>query len=97
MDYISQIFERATLQQICSFLMSGSECAFEAKSYRQRLREASDAIDTVIRENFPKVLEFESITDRIQNYIGESENVYMEIGLQCGLLLAAQILENLKK
>ncbi|WP_158289725.1 MULTISPECIES: hypothetical protein [Paenibacillaceae] len=38
--------------------------------------------------------EFEEVTTKVYDYAGTCEDVYMEIGLQCGFMLAVQMLAN---
>lgn len=99
MDYITEIFSRLDIQQIREFLLHGVECVeVNTKTYMERLKEAQKPVINMIHRYFPdEMKENEKITDCIWLYSGEIEDVYMEIGLQCGFVLAMQIMSNTKK
>ena len=60
------------------------------KNYRDRIEEArKPAIDFTLRR-FPDKKECEEITALIYDYATACQDVYMEIGLQCGFQLAAK-------
>lgn len=91
MNFISEIFERANLQQICDFLLYGAEAVqISDKSYEQRIKEADHQMIAVIKENLPNYndTEIENVINRISNYCLDLEKVYMEIGIQCGIMLS---------
>lgn len=94
MSYISEIFKRANIQDIASFFMYGTECGnLSFKSYEERLNEADENIHKFIVDE-PLNMERQdknNLFDCIMLYVNIKENVYMEIGLQCGFLLASQI------
>lgn len=95
MSYYSKIFERLDIQQIREFLLYGTECIQkDPRSYKQRMDTASDEMHKLLDELFPDRSEREKIADAICDYSDECKSVYMEIGLQCGLKLAAQIWKN---
>ncbi len=97
MDYITEIFSRLDIQQIREFLMHGVEC-IEVKSegYLERLEKSHKPVNDIIYHYFPEREENDKIMDRIGLCLGEAEDVYMEIGLQCGFILAMQIISNTK-
>lgn len=92
MNYISNIFKRAHIQQIREFLLSGAECVrINEKTYIERLEEAQKKAFDKLLDIIPDEEEYEEILSNIIGYIGETEDVYMEIGLQCGAMLAQQL------
>lgn len=98
MSYISDIFDRLNLQQIREFLLHGVECIdLSDKSYKQRLSEAEKTAIDLIIQHFPNMKEYEKITTEVYNYGTASQNVFMEIGLQCGMLLALQLFPSVLK
>jgi galactitol-specific phosphotransferase system IIC component len=98
MSYITGIFERAHIQHIREFLINGVECInISDKPYKQRLEESSKSAMDMIQAKFPDMNEYDKITAEIYKYVGTVEDVYMEIGLQCGMALAIQFLKELKK
>lgn len=83
MSYISGIFERANIQQLREFLLNGVDLIeFEDKSYEQRINEDLDKALKSIRLNLSK----NSLISAVSTY----GDVYMEIGLQIGIILATQ-------
>lgn len=97
MSYISEIFERANLQQICNFLLYGTEAVvISDKSYTERIKEANSKITSIIKEKLSEnndAKEIESVINDILSFSSDSENVYMEIGMQCGAMLCNDLLE----
>lgn len=93
MSYISEIFNRADLQQIREFLLHGAECPeIDRAPYKQRLEEAEKAALKMINTKFPDRSEYEPITGELYKALGVFRDVYMEIGLQAGVMLAVQLL-----
>jgi len=45
----------------------------------------------MIQAKFPDMDEYEPIATEVYGYASEVEDVYMEIGLQCGMALAMQL------
>ena len=97
MSYIFEIFERLNLQQIREFLFHGVECDVSNETYRKRLEIAEEDVFKVIDENLPNKEERDKVVNEVHHYATISEEVYMEIGMQCGAILAMQLLEIPKK
>lgn len=98
MSYISEIFDRANIQHIREFLLHGVECmGINDKSYKQRIKESGETTFAMIKTKFTDMNEQEKITNEVNGYVSAIENVYMEIGLQCGAALANQLLGILEK
>ena len=93
MSYITEIFDRADLQQIREFLINGVECVeVSAKSYKQRISETEKPAIEMIMAKFPEESEHLKITGEVYAYASAMQEVYMEIGLRCGAVLTAQLL-----
>jgi len=91
MSYISDIFKRANIQQIREFLVSGTELLkISDKSYQQRIDEGMENAIRMIHTQFPE--NSEQMENSLLSAVSACEDVYMEIGLQAGIMLAAQIL-----
>ena len=98
MSYITEIFERLDLQQIREFLLNGVECiTISPQSYKRRLERSANPVFEMIQVKFPAEEENEKVTNFIHNYISETKNVYMEIGIQCGAILVMKLLANPQK
>ncbi|MCD1259170.1 hypothetical protein B5M42_010000 [Paenibacillus athensensis] len=97
MSHISEIFDRAHIQCIREFLLRGvKNTDINSMDYKERLADAHKAAIELIEEKFPDMTEFEEVTTRIYDYAGACEDVYMEIGLQCGFMLAMQMFHNVQ-
>ena len=81
MNYIGEIFTRADIQQIRSFLIMQSAHVF---------------LHVRLHRDYPDEKDFEEISQPIYDYVSVIEEVYMEIGLQVGAKLTAQTVQNLK-
>ncbi|MPM44405.1 hypothetical protein SDC9_91083 [bioreactor metagenome] len=93
MNFITRVFERADIQQIREFLLNGVECVeLDKRSYKERIDEELQSAMEIITKKFPEMDEYEKITEKMFAYSGMIENVYMEVGLQCGMMLAMQML-----
>lgn len=93
MSYISEIFDRINLQQVSSFLQYGTEKTFVSdEPYSKRITDAESEIFGLIRQRFPDIKEQEKFIGDICDYASIIQDVYMEIGLHCGMLLALQLL-----
>ncbi|MCL2343501.1 MAG: hypothetical protein FWC62_06360 [Firmicutes bacterium] len=94
MSYIDEIFTRLNIQQLREFLLHGVDCVeTSSRDYKQRLEEAWESVSEAIRLRFPDMEEYEAVTDKVDIYACVIQDVYMEIGLKCGAILAAQLLE----
>lgn len=97
MSYISEIFDRAHIQHIREFLLHGVECVeISDRDYKQRLDIAYTPVKSMMHAIYPDEKEYEDKMASIYDYASAHEDVYMEIGLQCGILLVTEIFENIK-
>lgn len=96
MNYIDEIFARADIQQIRSFLADGADSVTDPRSYKERLDGAERAMSARLHRDYPNQADYEEITRYIYEYGDALESVYMEIGLQIGAILAAQAAWNVK-
>ena len=87
------ILARLNLQQIRNFLLYGAECLDPGPSdYDRRIEEVWRMVDEALKEKFPEKGEYEKMTNRIHSYASVAQEAYMELGMQCGAVLAAQLL-----
>jgi len=97
MNYTSEIFNRVSLQHIREFLLHGVECLdISDKSYEERIAVLHDKVIKRIETGFPDVKECEAVVSEVYSYATAIEEVYMEIGIQCGVTLAIQYLGKTK-
>ncbi|MDY6095756.1 MAG: hypothetical protein SPI26_05955 [Oscillospiraceae bacterium] len=93
MDYIEQIFARAELQQICSFLLYGAERELDTRSYREREEATLRHVISRLQARLPE--DEGELSNLVCAYGAACQDVYMEIGLQVGAKLAVQACGNL--
>ena len=97
MNYIDEIFLRGDIQQIREFLLHGvEELSIDPRTYKERLESTQKRMTARLRETYPDMEEYEEVTGLLFEYVGTVEAVYMEIGLQVGAILTAQVCQNLK-
>ena len=97
MNYIDEIFLRADIQQIREFLLNGVEVtSIDPRPYKQRLESAFNPLIARLQTDHPDKNKFEEMAELVFLYAGAVEEVYMEIGLQAGAILSAQVGQNLK-
>lgn len=98
MSHISEVFKRASIQSLREYLLRGiSNDEINPMDYTEHLAKAHKAVNQLIEERFPNSEQHEAIKDRIYDYAGACEDVYMEIGLQCGFILAMEIVHNVRR
>ena len=77
-----------------AFLLYGAEgMKISRATYYERLEDADKRLTTKIKAKFPDAADQAKLLDDILEYSAEIENVYMEIGMQCGAKLAQQLLD----
>ena len=97
MNYLDEIFTRADIRQIREFLLHGvEENSPDTRPYKERIESAHKAFSARLHRDYPDEKDFEEVTEPIYDYAPAIEEVYMEIGLQVGAMLAAQTAQNLK-
>ena len=97
MNYIDEIFARANIQQICKFLLSGTESVFDEDTYEERLDNSYKKIEKIVIEEFSDNFKKSGkILDAINEHCSVYEKVYTEIGFISGLSVALQISDTLK-
>lgn len=97
MSYVTEIFKRLNIQNIREFLLHGcDEINVDSRSYEERLEKPEKVMRNMLHDQFPEEKEYEEVTNKIYDYASACEEVYMEIGLQCGFVLAMEIVANTK-
>lgn len=97
MSYVNEVFRRADIQQIQNFLLYGVEGDIDPRSYVERLEAPKKQWTAKLQERYLNQTEYEEICNLIFEYGSTMQDVYMEIGLQIGAILAAQVCQNIKK
>lgn len=93
MNFAEKIFERATVKGIADYLLYGMIPDRDDRSYETRLDDADLAYEKAAKqydENGASVL-----LSAANELVNENASVYMELGLQAGFLLAADLFRNI--
>lgn len=89
---IDNIFKRATMKGITSYLLYGQIEEPDTRDYETRLNEAFAEFDEealkLDKRKPPKLL------DKANALVSEAEDIYTEIGLKTGILLMNDLMEN---
>lgn len=94
MKFTGKIFERATVGGMADYLLFGENRAKETRDYETRLNEAYQKYEEYIRK-YEKEQQKE-IGEVVDELIGEITNIYMEIGLQTGILFMQDMTRNVE-
>ena len=90
---ISDIYERASLQKISSFLLDGEEDSRELSGkYDKDLEKAEQKMNDALGKYFKDEKLIGDIMEDIFCFTNMYERIYMEVGLKCGLLLAKDLI-----
>lgn len=91
--YVDKIFERATIRGIADYLLFGLGPDEDDQSYEERLDEPYMRFEKAV-EKYDKSKTSE-LLDLCNEVSSETASVYMEIGLQAGILLMADMIKNI--
>jgi|GEM_PF-643787 len=91
MSYLEETLKRANIQALREFLLYGNaEEKYTAESYEKRINKAYyDYVN--IAQRYDDAGEDSELLSAISDIMTEHENIYMEIGIQAGFLLAKDI------
>lgn len=93
--YVDKIFERATIRGIADYLLFGQGPDEDDRSYEERLDEPYERFEKAV-EKYDKSKTSE-LLDLCNEVNSEMASVYMEIGLQAGILLMVDMLRNINE
>lgn len=93
--FTDKIFERATIRGIADYLLFGLGPDEDDRSYEERLDEVYMKFEKAV-EKYDKSKTSE-LLDLCNEVSSETASVYMEIGLQAGILLMVDMINNLNK
>lgn len=96
MDDFSQIFQRLDIRYIREFLVCGEQRGkMNGGAYAQRIEEVRAPLMDAMTEMLTQKKEYDVISERLFRYEKEMRDVYIEVGMQCGAALAAQLLSGI--
>lgn len=93
MNYIDEIFEKISIRGVADYLLFGLAPNKDTKDYKARIEEISVEYEKAV-EKYDKNATSE-LLDKANAMTCEVASVYTEIGLQAGILLMKDMLENL--
>ena len=93
--YVDKIFERATIRGIADYLLFGLGSDEDGRSYEERLDEPYLRFEKAV-EKYDKSKTSE-LLDLCNEVSSETASVYMEIGLQAGILLMVDMIRNMNQ
>ena len=91
--FVNKIFERATIRGIADYLLFGQGPDEDDRSYEERLDEPYMRFEKAV-EKYDKSKTSE-LLDLCNEVSSETASVYMEIGLQAGILLMVDVIKNI--
>ena len=92
-DYIKEAFERMNLHQFSNFILYGTDdYAEEVQSYRDKLKQDSDAIYKRLETVYPDEAELDNAVADLSQALTAYEYVYTELGMKAGARLLHQLL-----
>lgn len=94
MKFSGKIFERATIRGVAGYLLFGENQTEETKDYETRLDEAYESFDKGICKYDTEEQKY--LSEIVNDLLGEAISVYMEIGLQSGILLMQDMALNIE-
>ena len=93
--FVDKIFERATIRGIADYLLFGLGPDQDERSYEERLDEPYMRFEKAV-EKYDKSKTSE-LLDLCNEVSSETASVYMEIGLQAGILLIVDMMRNINE
>ena len=93
--FADKIFERATIRGIADYLLFGLGPDEDDRSYEERLDETYMRFEKAV-EKYDKSQTSE-LLDLCNEVSSETGSVYMEIGLQAGILLMMDVVKNISR
>ena len=94
--YIEEIIARVDIQKIAAFLLGDVDDETDMRPYQVQIDVPQDAFMRRLNEDYPDKEACDEVFMLVMDYVTAVQKVYMEIGLQAGIKLSAQIYENMK-
>lgn len=94
MNYIDEIFLRADIRHIREFLLLGASDKTDTRPYIERINAADAQLREQLSKRYPDEEEYEKAAEAAYIYGAVMQDVYMEIGLQAGAMIAGQVWQN---
>ena len=86
------IFERADLQQLCSFIVNREETVARMESYQKEKERARDLAYQVLKDVGDKKMSYEEGLESLSESFAIHQEICMEIGMKLGAKMIHQLL-----
>ncbi len=93
MKFAEKIFERATVKGVADYLLYGTIPDRDDRSYKTRLDDAELAYENVVKQYGEDGVSV--LLSAANELVNENASVYMELGLQAGILLITDLFQNI--
>lgn len=93
--HVDKIFERATIRGVADYLLFGLEPDEDDRSYEERLDEIYMRFEKTVGKYDENPTS--ELLDLCNERSSETASVYMEIGLQAGILLMVDMVRNIER
>ena len=91
MNYIEQIFDRCNIETLCEFLIHGGELTeTNSDGYYERAIKAENKLNEWLDNQFTDSKELDEHFSLIHSVLNEIQSIYMQIGLQAGIMLSTE-------
>lgn len=94
MEYVKRMFDKASIQGLADYFLYGQGPAKESRDYDTRMKDAFAAFEKVAGQCTKE--QKEAMIDAANELVEEATHVYMEIGMELGLLLVGDALHKIK-
>lgn len=91
--FTDEIFERATVRGIADYLLFGQKPNEDNRNYEERLDEVYLKFEKAAEQYDP--CKTSELLDLCNAMSSETASVYMEIGVQAGILIMLDLLKNI--
>ena len=88
---IKEIYARADIKQIRSFVLEGADAFDDFRTFEQRLEDQKEIFERLQRL-YPDEIELDDAVSDLSKALNSYENVYTEIGMQIGARIIYQLL-----
>lgn len=92
MNFTEDVFKRATIRGLAEYLLYGMKVDMDERDYMQRVDDAYEKFEKIAIKYNPDASS--DLLTSANEMVGENMNVFMEVGLQAGILLMLDIIKN---
>ncbi len=89
--YTKEILEKATIRGLAEYLLYGKLYGEDPKNHEERMAKVYAHFDELVEECCTEEGNISKLQDYASELVRETSEVYMEIGMQAGMMLAMQV------